>query len=655
MSDPRIQQWASLRQHPEETWQGGLVRIPAWLSEEGKRPYRPWAALWAARQSGVIHLGPPVPEHEASQAMVLDALLEYGLHASLGRYRPGRIEVADAALAEFLRGELGATGIEVAVVERLDLHEIVLAHMDADFNQGKPRVPGPLEGSGVTVERMRAFAEAAAAFYRAAPWRHLTDVDLIHIEAPQGPSELRVAVVLGMKGTLRGMAFYETAKDYYEFRRMASHAEESSGKIPLFWQVCFNSIESISEGDADLWMEHSLETAGDQAYPVLLRYGSDMSLRRAGRDELTHAEAWLRALAATSEAEIDSGRWHKDVVTHDGPTRVTLAIPDLLKPPSPSMWIKRGLSPDPRSAERVMADIGRFLAQNPPATEQELRATLEQRFTGSSLDELSTPPSTPMEQAQDLCYQAFATFGRRRLQLARQALEIWPDCADAWGILAEHAATVESQLECYAQGVAAGERALGHEAFEQHRGHFWSVIETRPYMRARFGLARTFETHGRLEEAVVHYQELLELNPGDHLGVRYLLAPRLMQMGRDRDAARLLQQYDDPSPTWTYSRALIAFRLSGRSAAAERELRAALRSNPQVPRFLLSDEEPRLPDSFTPGSVEEAVVCAHELKPAFAATDGAQAWLAEAAAKRDRELRARQREQLRKKRRRGKR
>jgi len=30
-----------------------------------------------------------------------------------------------------------------------------------------------------------------------------------------------------------------------------------------------------------------------------------------------------------------------------------------------------------------------------------------------------------------------------------------------------------------AKGVEAGERALGKEAFERDRGHFWGVLETR--------------------------------------------------------------------------------------------------------------------------------------------------------------------------------
>ena len=80
-------------------------------------------------------------------------------------------------------------------------------------------------------------------------------------------------------------------------------------------------------------------------------------------------------------------------------------------------------------------------------------------------------------------------------------MEISPDCADAYVLLAEHAKTADEAQNLYEQGVAAGERALGREAFAEHEGHFWGVLETRPYMRARQGLAQCLWEAGRRREA----------------------------------------------------------------------------------------------------------------------------------------------------------
>ncbi len=45
----------------------------------------------------------------------------------------------------------------------------------------------------------------------------------------------------------------------------------------------------------------------------------------------------------------------------------------------------------------------------------------------------------------------------------------------------------------------AGERALGPQLFEQEAGRFWSLVEARPYMRARLGLAQVLEALGAVE------------------------------------------------------------------------------------------------------------------------------------------------------------
>ena len=127
-------------------------------------------------------------------------------------------------------------------------------------------------------------------------------------------------------------------------------------------------------------------------------------------------------------------------------------------------------------------------------------------------------------RAQDLIYDAFdAPTAKRRIVLALKALEISPLCADAYVLLAEHAAPQMSgeRLELYRRAVEAGELALGKVAFEEDVGHFWGLLETRPYMRARCGgIAQMLWASGRHEEAVAHYRDLLRLNPNDNQGVR---------------------------------------------------------------------------------------------------------------------------------------
>ncbi len=147
--------------------------------------------------------------------------------------------------------------------------------------------------------------------------------------------------------------------------------------------------------------------------------------------------------------------------------------------------------PHRAAKERTLADVVAAVAGRSFESKGEL-----DRFLQDLLATGGPPyarPRTPLEEAQDLVYAAWdASSQAERIRLARQALRCAPDCANAYVLLAEEAArTLVEAAGLYGQGVAAGERALGPALFEREASHFWGILETRPYMRARLGLAMT--------------------------------------------------------------------------------------------------------------------------------------------------------------------
>jgi tetratricopeptide (TPR) repeat protein len=240
-------------------------------------------------------------------------------------------------------------------------------------------------------------------------------------------------------------------------------------------------------------------------------------------------------------------------------------------------------------------------------------------------------PQTPLERAQALIYEAFESDDpEKRCQLAQRALAISSDCADAYVLLAEHADTRREALELYAAGVAAGERALGPEVFQEHVGHFWGLRETRPYMRAREGLAHLLWATGQQDEALAHLQDMLRLNPGDNQGLRYRLSACYLWLDRRADLARLLEEYaDEGSATWAYARALLAFRDEGDTPEAQRLLRSAKAVNKHVPAYLLELKVPPQapPDYYSPGQESEAIVYVRESLGIWKSTPQALDWL----------------------------
>jgi tetratricopeptide (TPR) repeat protein len=237
-----------------------------------------------------------------------------------------------------------------------------------------------------------------------------------------------------------------------------------------------------------------------------------------------------------------------------------------------------------------------------------------------------------LEQAQDLIYKAWETSSRkRRIALAEKALTISSDCADAYVLLAEDADASDTALELYQKAVEAGERALGKKVFVEEAGYFWGLLETRPYMRAREGLANCLWQKGQHDEAVAHYREMLRLNPNDNQGIRHVLAICLLELQYHDELDALLKRYEeDISAHISWTRPLLAFRIQGDTIESRAQLSAAREFNPHVPDYLLGRKKmPRwLPDVIGFGDEREAMCYAADSYAVWKQTEGALAWLA---------------------------
>lgn len=293
-----------------------------------------------------------------------------------------------------------------------------------------------------------------------------------------------------------------------------------------------------------------------------------------------------------------------------------------------------GVPFDRRLMERQLAAVERLLAEREFGSIEEANAFLQQALEGGGLPDVS--PSTPLEQAQEIVYQALEATGRRRTTLARKALTISPDCADAYVLLAESTKDIDEARRLYEQGVQAGERALGEQVFQDLAGEFWGMMETRPYMRARLGLADVLWHLGEREVAITHANELLRLNPNDNQGVRYQLANWLLAQGDLEALGRLLAQYpDEVSAFWAYTRLLHALRTRGPGRSADTAFRRAMAANPFVPMYLLglmtAPEKP--PDYYGFGDPNEALVYLLESADVWQGADNEAAWIAEALAR----------------------
>ena len=235
-------------------------------------------------------------------------------------------------------------------------------------------------------------------------------------------------------------------------------------------------------------------------------------------------------------------------------------------------------------------------------------------------------------RADDLVCDAYDIADRDvRIKYAWDALEISPYCVDAFNLLADESDLLDEKISFYDKAVCAGRLMLGNEYIQTNAGHFWMIIETRPYMRALRGYADSLREAGRIDRAIDIYWELLRLNPNDNQGNRYILSACLLEGGRDQEMRLLMARYGDEKTCFiAYDKTLWTYRVTG--GANERSnmmLQEALESNQCVPAYLLGEKAIpwRKPNYYGMGDENEAIIYASHSRKAWEQTPGALEWL----------------------------
>ena len=606
-----------------------MAQLKIWVTPKNQPAWRPYLMMVLDLDHDLLtnqDISQPLPTPQAVEAVLAKAMNQ-PVRGSGKPRRPARLRFADPALAQALAPALERVGVAGEVGPLPELDEAV--RLLEEHMRGRPEHPGLLSVRGATPQSVAGLFAAAAGFYRAAPWIQLNNGQTFALQIPAKGGATWIASVMGNGGVEYGLGVY---KSWSAFEKVYLGADDPrellSGHLALF----YGGPEMLPFDDFDAAQRFGWEVAGPQAYAMPIVVELSDNLRRPDQAELRWLEAALRAIPALVRDPLrpdGKGDYQPfvttvTVTTAAGPVAVRATYPGgqlplARRPVHAEDWVT--LAGDDADAGDDVPEIDRRMMEG-------MLAQL-----GAGLDEGDHLTDPKLREAQALMYEAWeARNPARRLSLAHQALATSPDCADAYVLLAEEEAdSLARAAEYYEQGAAAGERALGPAYFEENRGHFWGLLETRPYMRARAGLANTLWSLQRRDEAVQHFQALLVLNPEDNQGVRYSLLNLLLETDREADAAALLKQFDDGMAEWRYTGALLAFRQHGASKAAERRLVAALKYNKFVPRYLTGRKRIplKLPPYYGIGDDAEAVHYAHRYLNQWRRTPGAVAWLTE--------------------------
>lgn len=188
----------------------------------------------------------------------------------------------------------------------------------------------------------------------------------------------------------------------------------------------------------------------------------------------------------------------------------------------------------------------------------------------------------------------------------------------------------EAELELLHKMLAFAERELDSELFEDARGHFWHVSETRPYMLIRDHIAENLLVLGRLEEAAEEWQAMLALNPNDNQGIRYSLLCCLLALGKLAEVRGLFEAYDECSFNTTFAWGKVLERLiAGDEVGAKEAVNVARKQNPHTEKLLLGKAKmpKHLLDSYMGGDISEAQHFADRIFLAWSKHPSALGWL----------------------------
>ncbi len=281
----------------------------------------------------------------------------------------------------------------------------------------------------------------------------------------------------------------------------------------------------------------------------------------------------------------------------------------------------------------------------PLATERHfLLIDLNVRYAGMTAEQveaMTEMPSVPrgisdVERAKLAALDAydarFKSYAATR-KAARRARRFDANCVDAYvaeWLMAGEDSVAAMELARTAQELAVDRlAALDRRAVPE--GDLWKDFRHRPIVRAHAALALTRWAREERDEAISLARDILALNPGDNLGMRWHLSNWYLTVGTVRPAGRLLRRYpDEASAPAAFATALVQFARSGARKKARRRLAAAQTVNAFLFQILQSpvgaiDIEPTW-DYYRVGSWEEAVQWHPVVRAAWDATPGALEW-----------------------------
>lgn len=181
--------------------------------------------------------------------------------------RPTRVRVSNAGLAEELRG---ADGIPVVVAPVPELDEVFAEMVDHMAESQGPSYFGDGEIPPWVIAELFSVAHR---LFRAAPWRDVSDQQIVRVDIPAYGIDGAWLSVIGAAGESFGLLLFRSLEDFERFGTSTSHPSDGQ---PTMWSLSFDHKRDLPppmrrEVERNRW-----PVAGPKAYPVVISIDTQM-------------------------------------------------------------------------------------------------------------------------------------------------------------------------------------------------------------------------------------------------------------------------------------------------------------------------------------------------------------------------------------------
>lgn len=318
----------------DETWEVAIISLPMPVKEAGdSEPWQPVCAACVSSHGGVM-LSRPTKMTELATSSALEAVASFASdphtpEAEPLGYLPSQVHVSAMPknVQSHLMEALQSLGVEIEVKPELPMLNAFVQCMTEDLSQmkGSPlSAPPLLKGKDMSVDRIRAFAEAAALFWDAAPWKHFDGEAAWTIKPKPKTRALSACLVMGGGGEEFGLAFLPSATEAYGMQMRSMLDTAPARPRGTLWSVTFEHVTIAPIADQNLWEHEQLPLAHEDAFPIPVGFTESDRVMRPRADQLALMESLLRGFATITRDDTAEDELTFRTTNFDGEVTLTL-------------------------------------------------------------------------------------------------------------------------------------------------------------------------------------------------------------------------------------------------------------------------------------------------------------------------------------------